>query len=61
MYPGVNIYGMDADPPRFLYLKDDYFLMTDRWDIDISLIMKNPKSVTLTSRSVRRGAGDGKA
>ena len=41
MYPGVSSYGMEADPPRFLYLKDEYFLMTDWYDIDISLIMKN--------------------
>ena len=53
-YPGVRSYGMEADPPRFLYLKDEYFLMTDWCDIDISLIMKNSKSMTLTSRSVRR-------
>ena len=63
MYPGVSIYGMEADPPRFLYLKDECFHMTDSCDIDISLIMKNSKSVTLTSRSVRRwgGGGDGTA
>ena len=54
MYPGVSSYGMEADPTRFLYLKDEYFLMTDLYDTDISLIMKNSKSVTLTSRSVRR-------
>ena len=54
MYPGVSSYGMEADSPRFLYLKDEYFLMTDRCDIDISLIMKISESVTLTSRSVRR-------
>ena len=29
MYPVVSSYGMEADPPRFLYLKDEYFLMTD--------------------------------
>ena len=52
--PGVSSYGMEADPPRFLYLKDEYFLMTDWCDIDISLIKTNSKSVTLTSRSVRR-------
>ena len=23
MYPGVSKYGMEADPPRFLYLKDE--------------------------------------
>ena len=40
MYPGVSSYGMEADPPRFLYLKDECFLMTDCGDIDISLIMK---------------------
>ena len=44
---------MEAEIPRFLYLKDERFLMTDRCDIDISLIMKNSKSVTLTTRSVR--------
>ena len=54
MYPGVSSYVMEADPPRFLYLKDEYFLMADWCDIDISLIMKNSKSVTLTSRSLRR-------
>ena len=54
MYPGVSSYGIEADPPKFLYLKDEYFLMTDWWDLDISLIMKNSKSVTLTSRSARR-------
>ena len=59
MYPGDSSYGMEADPPRFLYLKNEYFLMTDRCDIDISLIMKNSKSVTLTSRSVRRCLGGG--
>ena len=53
-YPGVSSYGMKADPPRFLYLKDECFLMTDWCDLDISLIMKNSKSVTLTLRSVRR-------
>ena len=41
MYPGDSSYGMEADPPRFLYLKDEYFLMTDWCDTDISLIMKN--------------------
>ena len=60
MYPAVSSYGMEADPPRFLYLKDEYFLMTDWCDIDISLIMKNSKSVTLTSRSMSMG-GDGTA
>ena len=40
MYPGVRSYGVEADLPRFLYLKDEYFLMTDWCDIDISLIMK---------------------
>ena len=59
MYPGVISYGMEADPPRFLYLKDEYFLMTDWRDIDISLIMKNSKSVTLTSKSVRMWVGAG--
>ena len=49
----VSSYGMEAGPPRFLYLKDEYFLMTDWCDLDISLIMKNSKSVTLISRSVR--------
>ena len=34
--------------------KVEYFLMTDLYDTDISLITKNSKSVTLTSRSVRR-------
>ena len=34
----------------FLYLKDEYFLMTGWCDIDISLNMKNSKSLTLTSR-----------
>ena len=29
MYPGVSSYGMEANLPRFLYLKDEYFLMTD--------------------------------
>ena len=29
MYPWVSSYGMEADPPRFLYLKDECFLMTD--------------------------------
>ena len=53
-YSGVSSYGMEADLPRFLYLKDEYFLITNWCDIDISLIMKNSKSVTLTSRSVRR-------
>ena len=48
-YPGVSSYGMEADPPRFLYLKNEYFLMAD-CNIDISLIMKNSKSLTLTSR-----------
>ena len=52
MHPGVNSYRMEADPPRFLYLKDECFLMTDLCDVNISLIMK--KSVTLISRSVRR-------
>ena len=54
MYPGVSSYGMEADPPRFLYLKDDCFLTTDWCNRDISLIMKNSKSVTWTSKSVRR-------
>ena len=52
MCPGLSSY--ETDPPRFLYLKDEYFLMTDWCDIDISLIMKNSKYVTLTSRSMRR-------
>ena len=52
--PGVSSYGMEADPLRFLYLKDECFLMTDRCDKNISLIMKNSRSVTLTSRSVGR-------
>ena len=52
MYTGVSSYGMEADPPRFLYLKDECFLITDLCDIDISLIMKNSKSVTLTSEEV---------
>ena len=43
MYPGVSSYGMEADPPTFLYLKDECFLMTDWCDIDISLIMKTSK------------------
>ena len=38
----------------FYILKDECFLMTDWCDIDISIIMKNSKSVTLTSRSLRR-------
>ena len=54
MYPGVSSYGMEEDPPQFLYLKDECFLMTDWCNIDISLIMKYSKSVTVTSRSVRR-------
>ena len=54
MYPGVSSYGMEADPTKTLYLKDEYFLMTDWCDIDISLILKNSKSLTLTSRSLRR-------
>ena len=54
IYPGVSSYGMEADPPRFLNLKDECFLMTDWCDTDISLIMTNSKSVTLTSRSVRK-------
>ena len=29
MYPMVSSYGMEADAPRFLYLKDERFLMTD--------------------------------
>ena len=33
MYPGVSSYGMEADPPRFLYLKDEYFLKTDWCEI----------------------------
>ena len=33
MYPGVSSYGMEADPPRFLYLKDEYFLMIDWCEI----------------------------
>ena len=60
IYLGVSSYEMETDPPMFLYLKDECFLMTDICDIDISLIMKNSKSVTLTSRSVRRcWGGDG--
>ena len=39
--------GMESDPLRFLYLKYEYFLMTDWCDINISLIMKNSKAVTL--------------
>ena len=58
MYPGVSSYGMEAGPPRFLYMKDECFLMTDWCDIDISLIMKNSKSVTFTSEEV--SGGDGK-
>ena len=45
MFPGDSSYGMEADPPRFLYLKDEYFLMTDWCDLDISLIMKNSLSL----------------
>ena len=59
MDTGVSSHEMEADPPRFLYLKDECFLMTDCCDIDISLIMKNSKSVTLTSRSVSRWDGVG--
>ena len=29
MYLGVSSYGIEADPPRFLCLKDEYFLKTD--------------------------------
>ena len=32
MYPGVISYGMEADPPRFLYLKGECFLITDWCD-----------------------------
>ena len=59
IYPGVRSYVMGADPPRFLYLKDEYFPMTDWSNIDISLIMKNSKSVTLTSLTVSEEVGDG--
>ena len=55
-WPPAPPHGMylETDPPRFLYLNDEYFLMTDWCDVDISLIMKNSKSVTLTSRSLTR-------
>ena len=29
MYPGVSSHGMEADPLMFLYLKDEYFQMTE--------------------------------
>ena len=50
MHPGVSSYGKEANPPRFLYLKDECFLMTDWCDTN----MKNSKSVTFTSRPVSR-------
>ena len=58
MYPGVSIYGTEADPPRFLYLKDECFLMTNWCDIDISLIMKN--SVCDLDFKVSEEVGGGK-
>ena len=54
MYPGVSSYGMEADLSRFLYSKDEYFLMSDWCDIDISLIRKKSKKVCDLDLKVRR-------
>ena len=41
MHPGISSYGMEADPPRYLCLKCECFLMTSDWcDINISRNIK---------------------
>ena len=58
MYPGVSSYGIwDGSRPSKILIFERWILSDDwlMWDIDILLIMKkDSKSVTLTSRSVRR-------